>query len=50
MPRRNPHQPGYEWKFETNVVLNHPTLGMVVIDVFKGSRLGGIEFVDKTEG
>lgn len=48
--RRNPNQPGSEWQFEANVVLNHQTLGMVVIDVLQGSRLGGIEFVDKIEG
>lgn len=46
---RNPNQPGSEWQFESNVVLNHQTLGMVVIDVLKGNRLGGIEFVDRIE-
>ena len=45
----NPNQPGSEWQFEANVVLNHQTLGTVVIDVLKGSRLGGIEFVDRIE-
>jgi hypothetical protein len=48
--RRNPNQPGSEWQFEANVVLHHQTLGMVVIDVLKNSRLGGIEFVDRIEG
>jgi len=48
--RIKPNQPGSEWQFETNVVLSHETLGMVVLDVLKGSRLGGIEFVDKIEG
>jgi len=31
-------------------ILSHETLGMVVLDVLKGSRLGGIEFVDKIDG
>lgn len=45
--RRNPNQPGSDWQFEASIVLNHETLGMVVIDVLKDSRLGGIEFVDR---
>jgi hypothetical protein len=45
--RLSPNQPGSEWQFETNVVLSHESLGMVVLDVLKGDRLGGIEFVDK---
>ncbi len=48
--RRNPNQPNSEWQFETSVVLKHEALGMVVIDVLKGGRLGGIEFVDRIEG
>lgn len=47
--RRNPNQPGAEWQFDSNVVLNHETLGMVVLDILKGNRLGGIEFVDRIE-
>jgi len=45
--RDKPNQPGSEWQFAYNVVLNHRTLGMVVIDVLKGDRLGGIELVDR---
>ena len=48
--RANPNQTGSEWQFETNVVLEHEKLGMVVLDILKGNRLGGIEFVDKIEG
>lgn len=46
---QNPNKPGSEWQFETNVVLSHETLGMVVLDILKGARLGGIEFVDKID-
>lgn len=49
VPRENPNQPGAEWQFKTNVVLEHETLGMVVLDVLQGNRLGGIEFVDRIE-
>jgi hypothetical protein len=47
VPRCSPNQPGSEWQFEANVVLSHDSIGMVVIDILKGNRLGGIEFVDK---
>lgn len=45
--RLNANQPGAVWQFETNVILNHKKLGMVVLDVLKGNRLGGIELVDR---
>ena len=45
--RANPNQPGADWQFEVNVVLEHAVLGMVVLDILKGNRLGGIEFVDR---
>ncbi len=45
----NPNQPGSDWQFETNVLLFHDKFGMVVLDILKGNRLGGIEFVDKIE-
>ena len=43
----NANQPGSDWQIETNVVLSHDRLGTVVLDILKGNRLGGIEFVDK---
>lgn len=45
----NPNQPSSPWQFETNVVIDHSVLGTVVIDILKGNRIGGIEFVDKTD-
>jgi hypothetical protein len=48
--RLNPNQPGADWQFHTNVVLNHKEFGMVVIDVLKGDRLGGIELVNRIQG
>ena len=48
--RANPNQPGADWQFEANVVLQHEVLGMVVLDILKGDRLGGIEFVDRISG
>jgi protein-tyrosine phosphatase len=48
--RAHPNQPGADWQFEVNVVLTHAVLGMVVLDILKGDRLGGIEFVDRLSG
>ena len=47
--RSRPNQPDADWQFQTNVVLKHTELGTVVLDVLKGSRLGGIELVDRIE-
>ena len=48
--RANPNQPGAEWQFLTNVVLSHKEFGMVVLDILKGNRLGGIELLERIEG
>lgn len=45
----DPGQPGSQWHFETNVVIDNSVLGMVVIDILKGNRIGGIEFVDRID-
>lgn len=44
---QNANQPGSEWQFDTNVVLIHDVWGVVVLDVLKSSRVGGIEFLDR---
>lgn len=38
---------GSEWQFETNVVLEHPDFGTVVVDVLTEHRLGGLEFLSR---
>lgn len=43
------NQPGSEWQFDTNIVIDHSELGMVVIDLLRGDRIGGIEFVDRID-
>ncbi|WP_374355412.1 hypothetical protein [Chitinimonas sp.] len=45
----NANQPGSEWRFETNVVLVHEIWGVLVLDILKSNRLGGIEFIDRIE-
>ena len=46
---RNPNMPGSEWQFETNVILVHPEHGELVLDILKGRRVGGIEFINNIE-
>lgn len=42
----NPNAPGSDWQFDRNVVLDSSPQGMVVIDLLKDGRVGGIEFPD----
>ncbi|MEJ7808525.1 MAG: hypothetical protein WKG03_21710 [Telluria sp.] len=44
-----PNQPGSDWQFEKNIVIDHNELGTVVIDVLRGDLIGGIELVDRVD-
>ncbi len=44
-----PNQPNSEWQFRTSVTIYHRVLGMVVIDILRDDRIGGIEFVDRID-
>ena len=44
-PRR-PNRSGSEWQFERNLTLEDPKHGELTLDVLKGNRVGGIEFLD----
>jgi len=46
---QNPNIVGSEWQFETNMVLEHPTEGELVLDILRGRRVGGVEFISKIE-
>jgi uncharacterized protein YuzE len=41
----NANQPGAEWQFDENIVIEHDTEGTIVIDFLKSGKIGGIEFV-----
>jgi hypothetical protein len=43
----NANQPGADWQFDTNLVLEETEYGLVVLDLLKNKRIGGIEFVDE---
>lgn len=42
-----PNQPGSEWQFDENIVLEDETEGTIVLDILKDGRIGGIEFVSQ---
>ena len=42
-----PNQLDSEWQFEENIVLEHETEGVIVLDILKDGRIGGIEFVNQ---
>ena len=41
-----PNEPGSAWQFDTCVELESPVHGWLVLDILKGGRVGGVEFVD----
>jgi len=41
------NQPGSEWQFDENIVLEHKTEGTIILDILKDGRIGGIEFVSQ---
>ena len=42
-----PNEPGSQWRFQENVVLEHPKEGGLVLDVLEGGRIGGVEFLKR---
>jgi uncharacterized protein YuzE len=42
---QNPNQPGSEWQFDENIVLEDEVEGTIVLDLLKDGRIGGIEFL-----
>ncbi len=45
----NANQDGAEWQFEENIILEHETLGTIIIDLLKDKRIGGIEFYNNLD-
>ena len=46
---KNANQPGAEWQIDDSIVFEHKTEGDIVIDLLKGGRIGGIEFISRIE-
>ena len=42
---KNPNQPDSEWQIEENIILEDEEHGTIVLDVLKGNRIGGVEFL-----
>ncbi len=45
VPTVRPNQPNSDWQFDENIVLEHETEGIIVLDILKDGRVGGIEFL-----
>ena len=43
----NPNQPGSDWQFDDNIILEDEKEGDLVLDILKGHRVGGVEFLSK---
>ncbi|MEP6590274.1 MAG: hypothetical protein ABJC19_03735 [Gemmatimonadota bacterium] len=44
---RRPNQVGSSWQCDTNLTLEDPVEGTLVVDWLKGGRVGGIEFLTR---
>ncbi len=44
---RNANEEDSEWNFDRNVMLFNTEHGIIVIDILKGNKIGGIEFFDR---
>jgi hypothetical protein len=42
-------QPGGEWQFDENIVLEQENRGDIVLDILKDGRIRGIEFIDQVD-
>lgn len=45
----NANQPNSEWQFKGNVMLEDKKHGIIILDVLRGDRIGGIEFYECKE-
>ena len=44
----DPNNPGSEWQFDENILLEHPQEGTLILDILRGQRIGGVEFLGRT--
>lgn len=40
------NKPGSKWIFKENIILEHPKLGTIVLDILEKDQLGRIEFIE----
>lgn len=41
----NPNEPNSEWQFQENITLEDKKNGTIILDVLKGNKIGGVEFL-----
>lgn len=44
---KDANKPGAEWQFDQNIMLESETEGRIILDVLKGGRIGGAEFLER---
>ncbi len=44
---KDANKPGAEWQFERNIILTDKKEGEIVLDILKGNKVGGIEFLSR---
>ena len=42
-----PNEPGSPWQFDENLILESTSEGDLVLDLLKGNRVGGVEFLGR---
>ncbi len=45
VPPENANQPGADWQYERSIILEDEKEGELVLDILKGYRVGGVEFL-----
>ena len=46
---KNPDLLGSEWQFKENIIVEDEARGMILLDILKDGRVGGIQFVNLEE-
>ena len=41
------NEAGADWQFECNILLHDSNEGELALDILKGKRVGGVEFLDR---
>jgi hypothetical protein len=44
---KNPNMPGSEWQHDRSIIIKDEYKGIIVLDILKDNRVGGVEFLDK---
>ena len=43
----SPNEEGAQWQCDVNIIIEHESEGVLVLDILKDRRVGGLEFLDR---